>query len=258
MTILCKTVTEWRAFLKLFQNRKIGFVPTMGHLHQGHLSLIEYSQQENDITVVSIFINPTQFNNPNDLSSYPKTFDSDFELLKKHNVDALFLPSYDEIYPDQYRYQVRESKLSLNMEGKYRPGHFDGVLTVVLKLLNIIQPHRLYLGEKDYQQYLLIKDMVEAFMLDIKIIHLPTVRLANGLAMSSRNSKLSEKEKEKAALFPKLLSSNLSISTIKHKLTKQGFIIDYIEEWQNRRFGGVWLNKIRLIDNIDLTQIEKI
>lgn len=258
MTILCKTIAEWRTFLKLFQNLKIGFVPTMGHLHQGHLSLIEHSQRENDKTVVSIFINPTQFNNPNDLNSYPKTLENDFELLKKHDVNVLFLPSYDEIYPDQYRYQIKESKLSLNMEGKYRPGHFDGVLTVVLKLLNIIRPHRLYLGEKDHQQYILIKNMVEAFMLDTQIISLPTVRLANGLAMSSRNSKLSKKEKEKAALFPKLLSSNLPILTIKHQLTKQGFVVDYIEEWQNRRFGSVWLNKVRLIDNIDLTQTEKI
>lgn len=156
---------EWISVREdLSPHMSIGFVPTMGNLHAGHRSLVTFSKQENDYTIASIFINPTQFNQPEDFTNYPRTLAADLELLEQAGVDFCILPSEQAMYADSYRYQLQETQLCQRMEGKQRPGHFNGVLTVVMKLLNLARPHRAYFGEKDYQQYLLIRDMVAAFL----------------------------------------------------------------------------------------------
>ncbi len=253
MIEVINSVSDWKQILADKKNIKsIGFVPTMGALHKGHLSLVEKSVEENDLTVVSIFVNPTQFNDPNDLKNYPRNFDQDKNLLELHNVDYIFYPDYSEIYHDNYRYKVQELEFSKKLCGASRDGHFDGVLTVVMKLLNIIEADTAYFGEKDYQQYLLIDGMVKAFFMKTKIIPCATIRSAAGLAHSSRNELLTHKHREIAPLFAKLLRSNLSVEEIKNELNKSEFKVDYIEEIGSRRFGAVWLGKVRLIDNVEL------
>lgn len=254
MTKIIKSISEWKQLKKsyAFKEKKIGFVPTMGALHSGHISLIETCINENDISVVSIFINPTQFNDPKDLQNYPRTFAADLKLLNELKVDFLFYPDYNEIYEDNFKYRVVESELSKILCGAFRPGHFEGVLTVVLKLLNIIQPDRAYFGEKDYQQYKLIDGMCRAFFLDVEIIPCPIVREDDGLAMSSRNLLLKSEERAHAVNFPKLLQSNKSPQQIKAELENLGFKVDYIEEIEGRRFGAVHLGKVRLIDNVKI------
>ena len=162
------------------------------------------------------------------------------------------MPEYKDIYPDNYEYKVIESNFSKILCGKFRPGHFDGVLTVVLKLLNLVKPNRAYFGEKDYQQLKLIEGMVKAFFIDTKIVSLPTVRTKDGLALSSRNIRLSEEQKIKAIEFPKSLASSLSNEKIKSHLRKKGFKVEYIEQIDNRRFGAVYLGNVRLIDNVKI------
>jgi len=254
MTKIIKTVSEWRDIYqseKLF-GKKIGFIPTMGALHKGHASLVERSVKENDITVVSIFVNPTQFNDPKDLQNYPRTFDTDLKMLQELNTDYLFYPDYKEIYSDNYRYTVSENELSKILCGAFRPGHFDGVLTVVMKLLNIIRPNRAYFGEKDFQQFKLIEGMAKAFFLETEIIPCATLRSNDGLAKSSRNTLLSSEEREFALNFPRLLKSNKTDAEIKTELESLGFKVDYIEDYADRRLGAVHVGKVRLIDNVKL------
>lgn len=247
---IIKTVSEWRKYRKNHAGISFGFVPTMGALHDGHLSLVKKSTAENDQTIVSIYLNPTQFDNPDDLNGYPATWDTDRLKLEKHNVDILFAPDYKQIYPDDYRYKLIESELSNRLCGAVRSGHFDGVLTIVLKFFNIIGECRAYFGEKDYQQYLLIKGMAEAFYLPVSVIACPLIREDDGLAMSSRNVKLSEAGRKKAPLFYKHLSNGSSLNNIKAALKADGFIIDYVEKYEGRLFAAVILEKVRLIDNV--------
>lgn len=242
-------VNEWLSIRKQLNSLTMGFVPTMGNLHAGHISLCNQSIRQNDITVVSIFVNPAQFNNKNDFDFYPRTIEQDIELLLKNNVDYLLLPRVDAMYPDQYQLKISETELSQELEGFHRPGHFDGMLTIVLKLLNLAQPQRAYFGEKDFQQYLLVKKMVEALFLPIDIIPCETVRAEDGLALSSRNLRLDHQQRLNAAHFPNLLKSSLNPEAISQQLTSLGFKVDYIvEKWQ-RRLGAVWLGEVRLIDN---------
>lgn len=252
--IIVKKISEWKKIRKSesFINESVGFVPTMGALHDGHIALIKRSLKENDLTVVSIFVNPTQFNNKNDLINYPITLENDIKILTQLKVDYLFYPKFKELYPDDYTYKVIESKFSKILCGKYRPGHFDGVLTVVMKLFNIVRPNRAYFGEKDFQQLQLIKGMVESFFMNIKIVSVPTVREKDGLAMSSRNLRLTEEERLLAAEFPKILSSGDPISQIRNKLTKKGFKVEYVEQIGKRIFAAVYLGKVRLIDNVKI------
>ncbi len=254
MTQVIKKISEWKKIRqsKKFENKQIGFVPTMGALHKGHESLIEKCVSENDVSVVSIFVNPTQFNDPNDLRNYPRTFDEDLTILNNNNVDFLFYPEYEEIYVDNYKYKIVENELSKILCGKFRQGHFEGVLTVVMKLFNIIRPHKAYFGEKDYQQLKLIEGMCEAFFMDIQIIPCPIVRDNDGLALSSRNLLLTDEERKLAVNFPKLLKSNKSNDEIKRELEQLGFKVDYIEEFNGRRFGAVHIGKVRLIDNVEI------
>ncbi len=230
--------------------KTLGFVPTMGALHDGHLSLMQRSQQENDFTAVSIFVNPTQFNDPSDLTHYPRTPREDLALIESMGVSFLISPEITDLYADQYRYQVSEKVESQVLCGAHRPGHFDGVLTVVLKLLNLTQATRAYFGEKDFQQLRLIQGMAEAFFIPTQIIPCPTLREADGLAMSSRNRRLTPEHRQKAALFPKVLKNSASPQEAIDELKNQGFEVDYIEERFGRRLGAVRLGAVRLIDNV--------
>lgn len=253
MNIVTK-IEEWRALRAQLQNKTIGFVPTMGNLHAGHLHLCKRSQSENEITVVSIFINPTQFNQKDDFNAYPRTLDQDRAVLAAQKIDFLLCPSHQDMYPDNYEIQVTETHLSTVLEGQYRPGHFNGMLTVVLKLLNLVQPSAAYFGEKDYQQLLLVKKMVAALLLPIKIVACETVRAEDLLALSSRNSRLNEAQRKMAAHFPQLLSSTETTEEITERLKLLGFRVDYLVlQWQ-RRLGAVWIDNIRLIDNIPIEE----
>lgn len=230
----------------------IGFVPTMGALHAGHASLMKKSSSENEVTITSIFVNPTQFNSATDLEKYPKTFEADLKTCGENDVDVLFFPRYDEIYPDNYRFKLTENDFSKVLCGAHRPGHFDGVLTVVLKLLQITACQKAYFGMKDYQQYKLISDMAKALFLPTEIIGLPTVREASGLAMSSRNMRLTSEGKEKASLIYKTITQKISAEQARAVLTTNGFEIDYLEDIADRRYVAAFLEGIRLIDNVEI------
>lgn len=224
------------------QGKKIGFVPTMGALHKGHLFLIGSCKNENDITVCSIFVNPTQFNNSDDLKNYPVTTEKDIEQLVDSRCDVLFLPSVAEIYPAGHiKQQYPLGNIETILEGHYRPGHFQGVCEVVDRLLQIVQPAEVYLGQKDYQQCMVIKKLIEitgrAESVILKII--PTVREDDGLAMSSRNLRLDKEQRKLAASIFKelnLIRENIgrtSLDELKSRarehLTKRGFKVDYVE-----------------------------
>lgn len=254
MAVIFNSIDKWFEFRKSgkLKSKSIGFVPTMGALHEGHISLFNKSIEENERTVASIFINPTQFNDPDDLKKYPRSFDADRIKLEKLGVDYIIYPEYNDIYNDDFKYEVNEKEFSKVLCGATRPGHFTGVLTIVMKLLNLVKADKAYFGEKDYQQYLLIKGMSEAFFIDTEIVSCPTVRESDGLAMSSRNLLLSEAERNNAAKFYKYLCSRLSKNEVINKLTDNGFKVDYIEVIYNRRFGAVFLGKVRLIDNVEL------
>lgn len=252
-----KSVAEWREVRKTL-GVPIGFVPTMGALHPGHASLLERSVTECDITVLSIFLNPTQFDNPSDLERYPARVERDLELARTLGVDWVITPDYDEIYSDGYRFQVREREFSHELCGAHREGHFTGVLTVVLKLLNLVRPERAYFGEKDYQQYLLIRDMCAAFFLDVDIVPCPTIRECDGLAMSTRNEYLDEQGRDRAAKLHILLNSKLDDEKVAAELARVGFDVDYVVTRARRRFAAASLHcgrrEVRLIDNVSLPE----
>lgn len=230
----------------------IGFVPTMGALHAGHASLMKQASSENELTIASIFVNPTQFNNATDLGKYPKTFENDLKIAGENGVDILFFPQYADIYPDGYRFKVSENDFSTKLCGAHRPGHFDGVLTVVLKLLQITGCHKAYFGLKDYQQYKLISDMTKSLFLPTEIIGLPTVRETSGLAMSSRNMHLSTEGKDKASLIFKTITQKIAPQNAREILTANGFSVDYLEDINDRRYVAASLEGIRLIDNVEI------
>ena len=202
--------------------KKISLVPTMGNLHEGHLSLIRYAQNISDYTIVSIFVNPTQFVAGEDFDEYPRTLDSDIESISKLNVDLVFMPDTEEIYPvnDQTSIEVPVSELESIHCGKYRPGHFRGVATVVSKLFDMVKPDIAIFGEKDYQQLLIIRSLVKSLFLPIEIIGLPTVREKSGLAMSSRNNYLSQSDRQRAPMLHECIKTTI-------KSIKNG-VIDYV------------------------------
>lgn len=243
-------LAQWRQYRQNYSAMvSIGFAPTMGALHQGHISLLETSRRENDLTVASIFVNPTQFNQATDLQHYPRTLDKDLELLQQAEVDVCLLPDASAIYQDEYRFQLSENSFSQLMEGRHRPGHFNGVLTVVMKLLNLVKPTHAYFGEKDYQQYQLIHDMAKAFFMDTEIKACPTIREPSGLALSSRNMRLTADEHQLATKFAQIFHQTIPIDSIITEINALGIKIDYIEEQFNRRFAAVQIGDIRLIDN---------
>ena len=246
-----ESVSEFRHFRKNLSGT-VGFVPTMGALHEGHATLLRRSVSENKNSILSIYVNPTQFNNPADLEKYPKTFEADLKLAADCGIAAILSPSFSEMYSDNYRFKISENEFSKILCGAHRPGHFDGVLTIVFKFLNIVAADNAYFGEKDFQQYQLIKDMCHSFFVKCNIVSEKTVREKSGLAMSSRNKRLSTHAFEKAALIYQLLKSKDTVADIKRKLTAEGFEIDYVEEIKNRRFVAAALEGIRLIDNVEL------
>ena len=242
---------EWRATRAgvNFAGKSVGFVPTMGALHEGHHKLLKRAREENDRVVLSIFVNPPQFNDPNDLVKYPRTLEADL-ALSAGLVDDVIVPEAAEMYPDKYRYRVTENELSHLLEGAHRPGHFDGVLTVVLKLFNLVQPTRAYFGEKDWQQLQLVDGMVKALLLPLEIVHCETVRDPDGLAMSSRNRRLSVAGRAQAVHFPQILRSAPTAAEAVRLLQAAGFEVDYVEERDGVRLGAVRIEDVRLIDNV--------
>lgn len=245
---LLKNINElkaWRA-----EKQGIGFVPTMGALHAGHLSLVEMAKEQFDHVIVSIFVNPTQFDEVADLEKYPNTLDEDLDQLKKAGVSAVFLPDFDQLYPDDYRYQLSENDFSMALCGAHRPGHFDGVLTIVMKLFHLVKPEKAYFGEKDFQQLRLIRGMVKAFFLDVEVVPCPIIRESDGLAMSSRNLRLSKKEREIAPQLFAIISSGQSIERMQKMIEAAGFELDYLATQGDRLLVAATLGEIRLIDNV--------
>ena len=258
---ILRSVEELRAFRSLLDQKKsLGFVPTMGALHEGHGELIQQSVKNNDVSLVSIFVNPTQFNNKKDLESYPEDHDRDIELAEQQGAELVFLPSYTELYADDFSYQINESSFSEELCGVDRPGHFTGVLTVVMKLLNLVVPTRAYFGLKDYQQFELVKGMCEAFFLPIEIVGVETVRDLDGLALSSRNKLLSPEGRELAKKLNKILSSNETDESVRDALEGEGFSVDYVQLRGDRRFAAVhapgYTHPVRLIDNVQMESLK--
>lgn len=254
MTLVLKTITETQSASQSLQKSglTVGFVPTMGALHEGHLELVRRAKSETDKVFVSIFVNPTQFNDPKDLEKYPRTFERDLELLMSAGCDYLFYPTPQDMYPFGYHYKVTEDDFSKKLCGSHRPGHFDGVLTVVMKLLNIVNPISAYFGEKDHQQLTLIKKMTQDFFMPVRIVPCPTVRESDGLAMSSRNMRLTPEQRQIAPQIYKVISSATSDQEAATQLTALGFKVDYVETLANRRYAAAFLGDVRLIDNVEV------
>ena len=226
----------------------------MGALHRGHASLVERCRGENEIAVASIFVNPSQFNDPGDLERYPRTLDADLALLDRLGVDDVVAPAVSEVYRHGYCFQVEQDGAPL-MEAAHRPGFLTGVRTVVLKLLNIVRADRAYFGEKDYQQLKVISDMVEEFFIPTEIVFCPTVREKSGLAESSRNALLSAAARDKASCLYRALTTAANPEEARSMIEAGGLAVDYVEEHWGRRFAAAFLDGVRLIDNVSLTAI---
>ncbi len=259
--------------------KKIGFVPTMGALHEGHISLVQQAQKRVDIVVVSIFVNPTQFDNKQDLKKYPRTLPLDKKLLKAHGVNYVFAPSVEEVYPEKRKKKVKVDLNGLDeqMEGAFRPGHFAGVVQVVKRLLDIVQPDSLYMGQKDFQQFTIIQQMIHDLSIPTELIVCPIMREAHGLAMSSRNERLPENLRKRASIIYKTLKkakrmmkdhtpskiekwalSNLAIDGFEPEYftIADGHTLKKIKSFKGKKYlvacTAVWTGGVRLIDNIIL------
>ncbi|HEX5229191.1 MAG TPA: pantoate--beta-alanine ligase [Bryobacteraceae bacterium] len=248
-----RTIPEWLDRRHALAGRGIGFVPTMGALHRGHASLVERCRRENDIVVVSIFVNPAQFNDPKDLERYPRTLDRDVALLESLDVDEVLAPAASEMYPCGNRFRMECDHRYRIMEGACRPGFLEGVMTVVLKLLNLVRADRAYFGEKDYQQLTIIQDMVSDFFIPTEIIACPTVREDSGLAESSRNALLSDESRGRAATVFRALTEASNPAEARARIEAEGFKADYVEEHWGRRFAAAFLDGVRLIDNVPVS-----
>jgi len=198
-------VDEMKNISKEYEGKTVGFVPTMGFLHEGHLSLIKKARKDNDVTVVSIFVNPTQFGPNEDLDDYPRDLKRDSELLENEGVDYLFTPKVSDMYPKDFFTSIHVSHLGDHLCGYYRPGHFDGVVLVVNKLFNIVKPTRAYFGQKDAQQFRILRRMVEDLNMNVELVEMPIVREKDGLALSSRNTYLSPEERSDALALHRAL-----------------------------------------------------
>lgn len=275
---LVHTVQELRAELDIQRKagKKIGLVPTMGALHEGHASLVRRAVAENEIVVVSDFVNPTQFNDKNDLLKYPRTLEADCELLEKEGAAYVFAPSVEEVYPEPDTRQFSYAPLDTVMEGKYRPGHFNGVCQIVSKLFMMVEPDKAYFGEKDFQQLAIIREMVKQMHFPLEIVGCPIVREADGLALSSRNARLSEEERQQALNISKTLfaSKEYAVSHTVEETQKfveesiaasEGLELEYFElvdgttlqkisTWDETNYAvgciTVYCGEVRLIDNI--------
>lgn len=253
---------EWAGYCRRVtaSGHSLGFVPTMGALHSGHAELLRQSLAENAVTALSIFVNPTQFNDTSDLEQYPRTLEADLALAEKLGVQAVFLPDASSMYPDDGDYRLDEQRLSRILEGAHRPGHFSGVLTIVMKLLLLTAPNRAYFGEKDYQQYVLIKRLAEAFFLreslGTEIVLSPLVREESGLALSSRNQRLSDEGRRTAARLYQIIRRVTEPEEAAHRIAESGMTVEYLTDTDElspgspRRYAAVQLEGVRLIDNL--------
>ena len=282
--LLFKRVEALQTYLQKKRNQglQIGFAPTMGALHQGHASLIKKAKAENDICVCSIFVNPTQFNDPKDLEKYPRTEGNDIRLLANLGNDILFYPSVEAVYPKNINIPTFDfGQVDKVMEGKFRPGHFDGVVEVVYRLLDIVQPNRLYMGQKDFQQFTLIQHMLTNMQSLTKLVVCPIIRESDGLALSSRNVRLTLENRKNAPIIAKILhqltdwlATGLSVKEVEQKAINQlkevpDFRPEYLEIVDGHTLlpinsiedtdyavvcTAVWAGEIRLIDNVILKQ----
>lgn len=258
------------------EGKTIGLVPTMGALHEGHLSLVKKCIADNDVCIVSIFVNPTQFNNKEDLKKYPRNLERDCEYLKSVGVGVIFAPSVDEVYPEPDTRQFDFGQLDKVMEGEHRPGHFNGVAQVVSRLFDIVKPDRAYFGEKDFQQLAIIREMVKQLKLDINIVPMPIVREVSGLALSSRNERLTATQKEVAVNISKVLAEskewmkNSSVEEVIKAVTTtldsftelnveyyeivDGYTLQSVADWKDSDYIvgciAIFCGEVRLIDNI--------
>lgn len=275
---LIQTIQELRTELDALrkEGKTIGLVPTMGALHAGHASLVKRAVAENDVVVVSDFVNPTQFNDKNDLLKYPRTLDADCKLLEECGASFVFAPSVEEIYPEPDTRQFSYAPLDTVMEGKFRPGHFNGVCQIVSKLFLIVEPTRAYFGEKDFQQLAIIREMVRKYPFNLEIVSCPIVREADGLALSSRNARLSDEQRIQALQISKTLFASVEYAQT-HTLaetkafvesaisTAEGLRLEYFEivdgnslqtvcDWKDSSYIvgciTVFCGEVRLIDNI--------
>lgn len=276
MTII-ETVADLQKAIAIQQRegKSVGLVPTMGALHEGHISLVNQSIEQNDVTVVSIFVNPTQFNNTTDLEKYPRTVDKDIELLSKKGANIVFVPTVNEIYPEPDNRQFDFGQLDKVMEGKFRPGHFNGVAQVVSRLFNIVTPDRAYFGEKDFQQLAIIRDMVTQYSIPVEIVPMPIVREDSGLAKSSRNERLTDQQKKEAVAISKALFdsrekindmvkntieavideiNNVDSLEVEYFEIVDGNTLQSIANWDETNYAvgciTVFCGEVRLIDNI--------
>jgi pantoate--beta-alanine ligase len=230
--------------------KKIGFVPTMGALHEGHASLVKLAVAENDVVVVSDFVNPTQFNDQNDLLKYPRTLEADCELLEKVGAHYVFAPSVEEIYPEPDTRQFSYAPLDTVMEGKFRPGHFNGVCQVVSKLFMMVEPHCAYFGEKDFQQLAIIREMVKQMNFPIRIVGCPIVRESDGLALSSRNARLSDAQRVQALNISKTLFASKEYAATHTVEETQAFVEQSIADSE-----GLELEYFEIVDGLTLQKI---
>lgn len=274
--IVIEKIADLQAYIKEKAAKSVGFVPTMGALHDGHISLITRCVAENDLCVASVFVNPTQFNDKADLERYPRTPEADCAMLQAAGCDIVFMPTVQEMYPEEDTRQFNFGSLETVMEGKYRPGHFNGVAQIVSKLFDAVQPHKAYFGEKDFQQVAIIRAMVEQLNYPIQIIACPIIREESGLARSSRNTLLTDEQRKKAALIAQVLtksttfvhskSVSATIDWVEEQFKDDAeFRMDYyeivdgnslqpVQNWEDSEFIvgciAVYCGKIRLIDNI--------
>jgi len=280
--IIARTIPELQVHIEKYRKRnlKIGFVPTMGALHNGHLSLVEHSRRQSDITVISIFVNPTQFNDPDDLKNYPVTIDSDLEKLERliFGNDIVFMPGIKDMYPEPDNREFCFGALESVMDGLERPGHFNGVAQIVSKLFDAVNPDIAFFGEKDYQQLLIVRSLAEQLKYDIEIVGCPIVREDDGLAMSSRNELLTNEHRKTAPRIfeictqAKEMKEQLSLKELKKWVVQMfeqeslleleyfeimsGKTLQPVESWEDeehiRCFVALWAGNVRLIDNIRL------
>ena len=280
--IVIEKIADLQAYIKEKAAKSVGFVPTMGALHDGHISLITRSVAENDLCVASVFVNPTQFNDKADLERYPRTPEADCAMLQAAGCDVVFMPTVQEMYPEEDTRQFNFGSLETVMEGKYRPGHFNGVAQIVSKLFDAVQPNKAYFGEKDFQQVAIIRTMVQQLNYPIEIIACPIIREESGLARSSRNTLLTNEQRKKAALIAEVLTKSTTfaqnnsvaatISWVEDQFKGDTeFTMDYYEivdgntlqpitDWNESDFVvgciAIYCGKIRLIDNIKYKEVK--
>jgi pantoate--beta-alanine ligase len=256
---LCSTIADVRNELRSHRGGSVGLVPTMGALHLGHLSLLAAARSESESVVMSLFVNPTQFGDAADLARYPHDTERDLALAEEAGVDVVFAPSEEEMYPPGFQTWVDVEELGSILEGESRPGHFRGVATIVLKLLEIVRPTRVYFGQKDAQQSAVVRRMIRDLAVEVELRVLPTVRDSDGLALSSRNALLSSGERDRALALPRALATGDRDAALALLRSTPGLEVDYVEvaDFEPRVLAGaVRVGSTRLIDNVPLEASE--